>query len=535
MSFAQATDRSALIQSYDDWLAKVGVSVPKLRPDQAAAPAAPTPPVTAADYQKELAEAEPILKPVDAEAAQPRPFVAAAMQKCAYLDTAKKLATADAAQDYATALLLLREKKAKAADIQPALDYIDDPDAKEYSDDILRADLCLKTSSSTDLFKQQRIPYDAALAKQAAAEAALDFKAAKAARKEAGTLGFSIHSDYQHMFEAERLAPLVARCEKLIADDTAGRIPDTRRDGLTNLAASFNKCRTTGDYSGWVNDSVGLIGLAATNFLKEFSGQSADDWWNAGMTSPSGMKKVFGRALGRSQGSKDPALKGLSETKKLAAIGSSTSLTPQQVEDATKGGFRTLNAAGLTWDVSPVELAGLYAYTTENYKQMNALLRDQASGTPTSVPKGTDVLVAAAREGLAKLPPYDPAGFPLFRFEKIYADHLEKRFKPGTTFQVAEFWSAGAARGADITGGSDAEIVIWGKKVSGAKNVGPISAVPSEGKKGTPLKGQGQGEVLFPPGSKFKTVIRKDLGAGGQLAKLRGSKGLRYRIEVVEV
>lgn len=554
MSFSKSSFDPNTMDKIDNWMVEVGVPVPYLRLEskQAAAPGSPAKPtapapdrkpskISADAYFADKAKAEPAFKTLDAEvlAAKPRPLVEAAAEAYRYTLISHKLARAEASKNYDLATSLLQDKVAAAALVKPVQAYLDGPTARTQVASIKAADLCLATTSGGAPFVKYRKGYDDACKTWAAAEKALDFKAAEKARTDAATLADTISETHQHLFKIKLFEPLMARADAMIKNDASGTIPDAFRASYETIKAAVLHCRDTGDFSTWDEECCDLFDLNAKSLLDKFNSESAEDWFEEG-TKPKkkGIKQFVSGLRGRKQSpsSTNPIFKSLSDREKLDAIRKVVKTRSVcDIEKLAKTSFKRLKSEGLEWDLSPVELAALCAYTTDAYKDMNALLRDQATGKTPTAPPGTDALVALACEALAKLPQYDPVGFPLFRFEKIYATNLEDRYKPGTTFTVAEFWSSGAGRGADLDGAADAEIVIWGKKGSGAKTIGPISAFPAEGVGGAKLKGQGTGEVLLPPGSKFKTVFRKDLGESGELMKMRGHRSLRYRIEVMEL
>ena len=554
MSFSKSSFDPNSMENIDKWMVEVGVPVPDLRlkKKRAAAlwsPAKPTTPapdrkpskISADAYFADKAKAEPAFTTLDTEvlAAKPRPLVEAAAKAYHYTLISHKLADAEASKDYDLATSLLQDKVAAAALVKPAQAYLDGSNARTEVASIKAADLCLATTSGGAPFLKYRKGYDDACKTWAAAEKALDFKTVEKARTDAATLADTISETHQHLFKIKLYEPLMARADAMIKNDASGTIPEASRASYETIKAAVLHCRDTGDFSTWDEELCDHFGVNAKSLLGKFNNQSAEDWFEQG-TKPKkkGIKQSVGGLRGQKQSpsSTNPILKSLSDREKLDAIRNVVKgRSICNIEKLAKASFKGLKSEGLEWDLSPVELAALCAYTTDAYKDMNALLRDQATGKTPTAPPGTDALVALACEALAKLPQYDPVGFPLFRFEKIYATNLEDRYKPGVTFTVVDFWSSGARRGADLVGGADAEIVIWGKKGSSAKTIGPISAFPTEGAGSAKLKGQGAGEVLFPPGSKFKTVIRKDLGEGGELFKMRGSRSLRYRIEVMEL
>lgn len=103
--------------------------------------------------------------------------------------------------------------------------------------------------------------------------------------------------------------------------------------------------------------------------------------------------------------------------------------------------------------------------------------------------------IDACVKAIGKLPDYK--SYPVFRFEDGTKYDWKKQFVKGKTFAIKIFWSSGRLGGVAASGmtegGTELHITIFGK---GGKEVGKMSAV----------QGEGGGEILFPPGTKFKTI-----------------------------
>ena len=110
-------------------------------------------------------------------------------------------------------------------------------------------------------------------------------------------------------------------------------------------------------------------------------------------------------------------------------------------------------------------------------------------------------------------------------------------------FEIKEFWSTGAGGGSAVGASPTAEILVWGKKKSKAKSISMLSKIAGEGARSdkAQLKGQGAGEVLFAPGTRFKTRFFKAFDRNNKEvlqridAKDNRVTDFHYRIEIEEV
>lgn len=146
-------------------------------------------------------------------------------------------------------------------------------------------------------------------------------------------------------------------------------------------------------------------------------------------------------------------------------------------------------------DVRPLDVADFLAiqiYTDMRgfYISINNVLLGKEEETP-EIRAQIDGCIAA----LAKLPNY--AASPTFRFEHGSNYNWRDQFVEGQTFTTRIFWSTGRTSGEKVSGsspnGTELHITIHSNT---GKDVAHLSAAGEEG----------GGEVLFPPGTRFKTL-----------------------------
>ncbi len=142
--------------------------------------------------------------------------------------------------------------------------------------------------------------------------------------------------------------------------------------------------------------------------------------------------------------------------------------------------------------LSPAEVLAIHTYTVPEaeYTPMHQLLLGLIPENPKIRTK-IDLCVQA----LQKMPSYPAAAWPTFRLEDGAKYDWEKQFVTGQVFSTKIFWSTGR------TGVVEAHSIV-----------GPRLIITIHGKTGKDIakmsgaQGEGGGEVLFPPGTKFKTL-----------------------------
>jgi hypothetical protein len=146
--------------------------------------------------------------------------------------------------------------------------------------------------------------------------------------------------------------------------------------------------------------------------------------------------------------------------------------------------FRPLEAA---------DLLAIYTYTTPDgdYQAMHQLLLGKRPED-----KKIRAKIDFCLNAMKKLPDYPAAASPLFRLENGGKYPWQEQFVIGKTFTIKIFWSTGKNNGVDTEGmdpGPILNITVYGKS---GKDVAKMSGA----------QGEGGGEVLFPPGTKFQTI-----------------------------
>jgi hypothetical protein len=151
------------------------------------------------------------------------------------------------------------------------------------------------------------------------------------------------------------------------------------------------------------------------------------------------------------------------------------------------------------------ELLAIHVYSAMEgfYSKMNAVLLgadnfDEANRTKYRA------TIDICKRGLARLPDYPKTAWPTYRFEDGSKYSWEEQFVAGRIFQNKIFWSTGRTSGFDAIGIARPrlEITVYGKKAG--KDIAKMAASKTEG----------GGEILFPPGTSFKTLaveLEKDL------------------------
>jgi len=153
------------------------------------------------------------------------------------------------------------------------------------------------------------------------------------------------------------------------------------------------------------------------------------------------------------------------------------------------------------------ELAAIYGYSTADYTPVAQVLRDSPKDTDAEKAaleankKKFGEYIKAAESGLAKLPAYN--GGPVVRCTKsLWPDTIDAINKTGEHVEKS-FMSAGKKQ---VAGFGD---IVWEiDQVTTGKDITLFSLHQTEG------------EVLFPPNSKFRFVRAEVVGDDGQKAKI---------------
>lgn len=161
------------------------------------------------------------------------------------------------------------------------------------------------------------------------------------------------------------------------------------------------------------------------------------------------------------------------------------------------------------YGLNTMERVCIYGYTTQDYAKLNPELRD-GKGATCSNPK-IQAYADHIRSGLAKLPDYAPEQGKeavLYRgmMSSKLPSHIKDEIRPGGTLQDYAFVSTSVQRDAASSAG-DIQLNIRNFAGKGAKLL-PFSAF------------EGEGEVLFPPGTQF------------HLTKLAPYSQVRYEVDV---
>jgi len=144
-----------------------------------------------------------------------------------------------------------------------------------------------------------------------------------------------------------------------------------------------------------------------------------------------------------------------------------------------------------------------YTDTAGDYKQMHALLLGKIAEDPKIRTK-----IEMCIQALKKLPDYPARAQPTFRQEDGGNYPWDQQFVQGRVFPLKIFWSTGKTGvvEADAVTGPRLIVTVYGKT---GKDVAKMSGAA----------GEGGGEVLYPPGTRFKTLAIErpyDIDAGGK-------------------
>ena len=508
--------------------------------------------VSQSDFEQALAAQKALLDNAEARATAAVRGTCAAREAPAY-SKAKDAMEAHAAKgDYAAALGALQERADQARTVVEASIYDSKLAGGMFTKWIPKADLAIAQSGPVldadgkDLSDKAAIKAFEDLKRQRdqLLQSREYGKAAAMVDDKLGAAAQTAYAPYDVVMMLAKAEGLFKRAEAIrkkgIDEDDAAAWDDAKQ----KLQAAFQsgdvrQCRSL----TW--DKIDL----AQSIVNAATSKAADKWAERGLKKSSSVK-VEGLTTVPDLGK----LSGDEKLDLLSGVQTSKKVDKTALVGRLKGAYGNMIAQGMKIDIPIEEIAAVQLYSEGGYGPMNATLR----GKPPADAKVADAAkagIALIKKALKRLPKYDAAGFPLFRWETPYGDYLKSRYQEGCEFTVQEFWSSGAGAGSYV--GSDApntEILIWGKKKSGAKDISLLSSFGKADPKGTlksaegarpdggKLKGQGGGEVLFPPGSKFKTLSFKAFDKDGTLVRKvdnQVSSGLTaeifYRVEVQEL
>jgi len=381
-------------------------------------------------------------------------------------------------------------------------------------------------------------------AKAAASLKKQDHETAKTLLTEAGNRAREVNLPYDTLMQIEQNKPLFARVEKLFGQKRLSPDQKQAKDEYNQLAKNLAAALKTTDHKAW-NAAFRAKKSFAETILRASQEQQVSDWFDTQQARPAaGPGSGGGIATGLAT---MPDLSAMSEADKFAAMTKQIGMTPDALKSQVTRLYANALFDGQKLDLTPAEVAAAAGYSGNAYTNMNGLLRgtlDQTKLTPEALDL-VKVQIEILCQALDKLPDYDPGGFPLFRWETPYGDYLQSRYQVDSpVFEIKEFWSTGAGGGSAVGASPTTEIIIWGKKKSKAKSISTLSFFGgTEGSRadGTRLKGQGAGEVLFAPGTKFKTRTFQAFDRANKLILERiDSKDKRlvdfhYRVEIEEV
>ena len=333
--------------------------------------------------------------------------------------------------------------------------------------------------------------------------------------RQAGTLAEAAAKPYEALVFIERSKTMFARAERALQQKDLWADQDRRKD----LAADYEKLSkdhaealTTDDHPRWASTAE-VKQLKAKDIVEEARAKTADRWVNDSKRKAVHRKPAEG-GLGDTLTTM-PKFSKLSEADKFDLMSSSLEYGNEQLKTKMQEVYLAAQVQGVALALSPAQVAAALGYSGTNFDDINGLLRGSADLSKFTAKKLDQIKVHIELlcEALDLLPDYGTAGYPLFRWETPHGDSLQSRYSVGRVFEIKDFWSTGASGGSlvDAKKPPTAEILIWGKKGSKGKDISLLSGVLNEGGRsdGAQLKGQGGGEVLFPPGSRFRTEYCK--------------------------
>jgi len=444
--------------------------------------------------------------------------------------------------DFVQALADAQSKLALAPTIQKAEDY--DFAESWAMQPIRKAGVYTKQSGPMKGQEKANNEVVALVTKAAAAVKKQDYETAATLISDAGKRAREVSQPYELLIKIEQNKPLFARVEKLLGQKKLSPDLKQEKDGYNQLSKNLAAALKTTDHKAW-KSAFEEKEKAATRILKSSQQQQVADWYETQQARPAeGAGSGGGIATGLAT---MPDLSAMSEADKSAAMCKQVGWSPESLKRRATDVYAKALLEGQKLDLTPAQMAAAAGYSGDAYSQMNGLLRGSLDTTKLT-PEKLDLVkvqIELLCQALDKLPDYDPAGFPLFRWETPYGDYLQSRYQVASpVFEIKEFWSTGAGGGSAVGATPTAEILVWGKKKSKAKSISALSVFGgSEGSRadGNQLKGQGAGEVLFAPGTKFKTRFFKAFDRNNKEvleridSKDKRTVDLHYRIEIEEV
>ncbi|MEO6743052.1 MAG: hypothetical protein ABIS28_18360 [Caldimonas sp.] len=374
--------------------------------------------------------------------------------------------------------------------------------------------------------------------------------------KQAGALADAVAKPYEALVFIERSKAMFARAERALQQKDLWGDQDRRKQlaaDYENLSKDHAEALTTDDHPRW-ESTAGAKQLKAKTIVEEARAKGAERWANDSKQKAANRRPVKG-GLGDTLTTM-PKFSALSEADKFDVMAVSLEYGKEALQTKMQEVYIAAQVQGVALSLSPAQVAAALGYSGTNFDDINGLLRGSADPSKFTAKKLDQIKVhiELLREALDLLPDYGTAGYPLFRWETPHGDSLQSRYSVGSEFEIKDFWSTGASGGSlvDAKKPPTAEILIWGKKGSKGKDISLLSGVLNEGGRsdGAQLKGQGGGEVLFPPGSRFRTEFCKAYDAANHEVdaetvkkelvrrdpRLPGSPvTFHYRIEVTEL
>jgi hypothetical protein len=370
-----------------------------------------------------------------------------------------------------------------------------------------------------------------------------DYATAGALLRDAGTRARKVSEPYETLVRIEQNKPLFARVEKLLGQKKLSPDLQQEKGKYNQLSKNFAAALKATDHKAR-ESAFDEKRKQAILILKTSQQQQVEDWYDTQQARP-----AEGSGSGIATGlATMPDLSAMSEADKSAAMCTQIGWQDNDLKTQATEVYAKALREGQKLDLTPAQIAAAAGYSGSYYSDMNGLLRGSLDTTERT-PERLDLLkvhIELLRQALDNLPDYDPAGFPLFRWETPHGDHLRSRYQVDSpVFEIKEFWSTGAGGGTVVGGGGlpTAEILVWGKKKSKAKSISILTVIDGEGGRAdkAQLKGQGTGEVLFAPGTRFKTRFFKAFDRNNKEVLNRidvkdgQSVDFHYRIEVEEV
>ena len=521
--------------------------VPPVPAARAMPPAPPVPPARPAQapgeaaYRAALAAAQPILDNADEGLGRKIRNSEAQKIRAPYDAASAALATAESSGDYRAATELLKTKVEAGTLVAAAAEY-DYGGGLGYRlrANIRKADIALTQSGPlkgaeavTAAFLDGKKQLDTALAKR-------DYETAADILGSVSRKANEVYEPYETLMLAEKNRPLFARAEKFLKlKKLPPHVLQMKKD-YEQFAKEQEKGRKSSDFDVmryYLNARI----AEATEIVEFAQGAEVDTWFDAAQATPAAGS---GGGIATNLATM-PDFSQMDEKAKFGIMATLLRESPEELEERVKQKYAKALREGEKLDLTPAQMASAIGYSGTNYDRMNGLLRGSLNVT-TLTPAELDqakVQIALLEEALAKLPTLDPAGFPLFRWETPYGNYLQTRYQEGQVFEIKEFWSTGAGGGSAV-GSVTTEILIWGKKRCAAKDISRLSLFDgAEGSRadGGKLKGQGGGEVLFPPGTKFKTLkfTAFDNDNNEVLQRVDSKNAnevdIHYRVEVIEL